>query len=182
VIRAIYDKFFPAHIQRIKSALSRLRARAVESFTSELALEDNFQDSAASFTSSQEHETFKRPALPSTRRAEQENERLRKQFTEMLRSQELKDEQRNRDRQEQAALMERQMAQQKEMMERQMEQQREESREQKVTMERQMAQQKEMMERQMEQQREESREQKVTMERQMEQQREIIDLLKQARS
>jgi hypothetical protein len=182
VIRAIYDKFFPAHIQRIKSALSRLRARAVESFTSELALEDNSQDSAASFTSSQEHETFKRPALPSTRRAEQENERLRKQFTEMLRSQELKDEQRNRDRQEQAALMERQMAQQKEMMERQMEQQREESREQKVTMERQMAQQKEMMERQMEQQREESREQKVTMERQMEQQREIIDLLKQARS
>jgi hypothetical protein len=193
VIRAIYKKFVPVHVQRIKSALSRLRVRAVESFTSELALEENSQDSAASFTSSQERETFKRPALPSTRRAEQENDRLRKQLTEMLRSQELRDEQRNRDRQEQAALMERQMtqqkemleqqmAQQKEMMEQQVVQQREESREQKAAMERQMSQQKEMMERQMERQREESREQKAAMERQMEQQLEIIGLLKQAKS
>jgi hypothetical protein len=121
VIHAICDKFFPVHVHRIKSALYCLRARAVEFFTPELALEDNSQDSTTSCTSSQEHETFERPALPSTRRAGQENERLRKQLREMLRSHDLKDEQRNRDRKEQAALMECQVAQQKEMVERQME-------------------------------------------------------------
>ncbi|RMD39789.1 hypothetical protein DV735_g5339, partial [Chaetothyriales sp. CBS 134920] len=164
VTRAVYDKFFPEHLKRIKSALTRLRPRAVESFTSEPTLNDTPQASAVNPSSLQENEQVKRPALSATKRAQQEIETLRKQLEEMRCAQELREAQKRDDQHEQAALMERQLARQKEMMEQQMEQQ---MKLQKETMELQMKLQKETMEKQMEQQ---MKLQKETMEKQMEQQ------------
>jgi hypothetical protein len=109
---------------RPASALSRMRVRTVESFTSDLVLEDNSQESTFSLsTSQQEDEQFKRPALPAVMKAERENDQLRKQVSDLHAQQ-------RTDREQHAARMERQMAQQKESMEKQMAQQREESQKQ----------------------------------------------------
>jgi hypothetical protein len=156
IIRGTYRLFFPKHRERIASAVSKLRDRALESFTSQLELGGGVEGA-----SSQGTERFKKPSLPPSSKIQQQNDKL----LALL-------EQQRAEQREQKEMMERQ----KEMMERQMEQQKAEQREQKEMMERQMEQQKaeqreqkEMMERQMEQQRQ-----------QMEQQKEMISLLKQS--
>jgi flagellar biosynthesis GTPase FlhF len=186
IIRAIYDLFFPQHLTRITDALSRLRGRALESFTSQLGVEEDSQGSAASQPSSQERGAFKRPSLPSTSRMQQENDRLRDQLAGLLHEQQLQREQQMVESREQRSLMERQMVQQKA-----------EAQEQKALMEWQITQQKEQMERELARQKEEARKQKLVMEqqvaqqkaeasaqklmleRQMAQQTEIITLLKE---
>jgi hypothetical protein len=140
IIRGTYRLFFPKHLERITSAVSKLRDRALESFTSQLELGGGVEGA-----SSQGTERFKKPSLPPSSKIQQQNDKL-------------------------LALLEQQRAEQreqKEMMERQMEQQKAEQREQKEMMERQMEQQKaeqreqkEMMERQMEQQRQQMEQQK----------------------
>ena len=198
ITRGIYDRFFPKYLERVASALPKLRQRALESFTSELGLdsgaEDSSQEVTPSATSSQESGLFKKPSRPSTSKLQQENDRLRDQLLSVLREQQAQNTQQKEEQREQKEMMERQLDQQterqlaqqreeqreqKEMMERQLAQQKEEQREQKEMMERQLAQQKEeqreqkdMMERQLAQQKEEQREQKDMMERQLAQQKE----------
>ena len=208
ITRGIYDRFFPKHLERVASALPKLRQRALESFTSQLGLdsgaEDSSQELTPSATSSQESGLFKKPSRPSTSKLQQENDRLRDQLLSVLREQQAQNTQQKEEQREQKDMMERQLDQQterqlaqqreeqreqKEMMERQLAQQKEEQREQKEMMERQLAQQKEeqreqkdMMERQLAQQKEEQRAQKEMMEQQLAQQKDIIELLKQSRS
>jgi hypothetical protein len=136
IIRGVYQRFFPKHLERIASAVSKLRDRALESFTSQLEL-----DSSVEGASSQGTERFKKPSLPPSSKIQQQNEKL----LALL-------EQQKAEQREQRAMMERQMEQQKAeqreqkaMMERQMEQQKAEQREQKEMMERQMEQQKEVI-------------------------------------
>ncbi|KAI5366167.1 hypothetical protein Slin15195_G076900 [Septoria linicola] len=185
IIRAIYDVFFPQHLARITGALTRLRGRALESFTSHLGLDEDSQESVASQPSSQEQGTFKRPTLPSMNKMQQENDRLRDQLAGLLREQRLQREQQMEELREQRASMDRQLAQQKEQMERQLVQQREEAREQKTAMEGRLAQQKEQMEHQLAQQKEQMEhqlaQQKEQMEHQLAHQKEIIGLLKERR-
>lgn len=168
IIRAIYDVFFPQHLARIKGALDRMRGRELESFASQLDLDEDSQENAASQPSSQEQGKFKRPSLPSTDRIQQENDRLRDQISVLLREQQ----------QEREDFM-KELRERREQMERQLAQQMEESREQDTMMERQMAQQTEQMKRQLAQQMEESRERKTLMEESLAQQTEIITLLKE---
>lgn len=169
IIRAIYDVFFPQHLARIKGALDRMRGRELESFASQLDLDEDSQENAASQPSSQEQGKFKRPSLPSTERIQQENDRLRDQISVLLREQQLRREDHMKELRERREQMERQLAQQME-----------ESREQDTMMERQMAQQTEQMKRQLAQQMEESRERKTLMEESLAQQTEIITLLKES--
>lgn len=132
IIRAIYDVFFPQHLARIKSALDRMRVRALESFTSQLDIDEDSQEIAASQPSSQEQGKFKRPSLPSTDRIQQENDRLRDEISALLREQHLQRED-----------FMKQLREQSEQMERQLARREEESRERREQMERQLAQQKE---------------------------------------
>ena len=89
ITRGIYDHFFPKHLDRVVSALSKLRQRALESFTSYLGLdsstEDSSQEATPSATSSQENGLFKKPSRPSTTKLQQENDRLRDQLLSVLR-------------------------------------------------------------------------------------------------
>ena len=164
ITRGIYDYFFPKHLDRIASALPKLRQRALESFTSQLGLdsgaEDSSQEATPSATSSQDSGLFKRPSRPSTSKLQQENDRLRDQLLSVIREQQSQNVQQKEEQQEQKDIMERQLAQQKEEQREQMD----------------------MMERQLAQQKEEQREQKDMMERQLAQQKDIIELLKQPRS
>ncbi|KAK6442640.1 hypothetical protein LTR95_001119 [Oleoguttula sp. CCFEE 5521] len=123
ITRAIYDVFFPQHLARIRSALSKLRGSTVASFTSQLDLVDGSQESTIS-RSSQEDARFKKPSLSSTAMLQQENERLCEQLLEML-------------------------AQQKENMAQQMAQQKTEQDNQRTMMQQQLTQQKEHMEQQL---------------------------------
>lgn len=123
IIRAIYDVFFPQHLARIKSALDRMRGRALVSSTSQLDLDEDSQEIAASQPSSQEQGKFKRPSLPSTDRIQEENNRLRDQISVLLREQQLQREDQMKELREQREQMERQSAQQREQMERQLAQQ-----------------------------------------------------------
>lgn len=132
IIRAIYDVFFPQHLARIKSALDRMRGRALESSTSQLDLDEDSQEIAASQPSSQEQGKFKRPSLPSTDRIQEENDRLRDQISVLLREQQ----------QEREDFM-KELRERREQMERQLARREEESRERREQMERQLAQQKE---------------------------------------
>lgn len=132
IIRAIYDVFFPQHLARIKSALDRMRGRALESSTSQLDLDEDSQEIAASQPSSQEQGKFKRPSLPSTDRIQQDNDRLRDQISVVLREQQ----------QEREDFM-KELRERREEMERQLARREEESRERREQMERQLAQQKE---------------------------------------
>lgn len=132
IIRAIYDVFFPQHLARIKGALDRMRGRALESSTSQLDLDEDSQEIAASQPSSQEQGKFKRPSLPSTDRIQQENDRLRDEISALLREQHLQRED-----------FMKQLREQSEQMERQLARREEESRERREQMERQLAQQKE---------------------------------------
>ena len=197
ITRGIYDQFFPKHLERVASALPKLRQRALQSFTSQLGLdsgaEDSSQEATPSATSSQESGPFKKPSHPSKSKLQQENDRLRDQLLSVLREQQAQNAQQKEEQQEQKDMMERQVAQQREQTERQLAQQKEEQREQKDMMERQLTQQKEQMERQLTQQKEqterqlaqqkeEQREQKEMMEQQLAQQKDITELLKQFRS
>lgn len=132
IVRAIYDVFFPQHLARIKVALDRMRGRALESSTSQLDLDEDSQEIAASQPSSQEQGKFKRPSLPSTDRIQQENDRLRDEISALLREQHLQRED-----------FMKQLREQSEQMERQLARREEESRERREQMERQLAQQKE---------------------------------------
>ncbi|KAK3669805.1 hypothetical protein LTR78_010322 [Recurvomyces mirabilis] len=172
ITRAIYEVFFPQHLARIKSVLSKLRSSTVASFTSQLDLVDGSQESTIS-NSSQEDARFKKPSLSSTAMLQQENERLREQLLEAVEAISQRQEQ-----DKQRAMMERQLVQQKTeqdiqrtMMERQLAQQKTEQDNQRTMMEQQMTQQKEHMEQQLAQQKEH-----------VEQQRELIALLKESKS
>ena len=180
ITRGIYSRFFPKHLERITSALPKLRQRALESFTSHLGLdssaEESSQEVTPSATSSQESGLFKKPSRPSTSKLQQENDRLRDQLLSVLHEQQAQNAQQKEEQQEQKDMRERQLAQQREQTERQLAQQKEEQREQKDMMERQLAQQREQTELQLAQQKEEQREQKDMMERQLAQQREQTEL------
>lgn len=132
IIRAIYDVFFPQHLARIKGALDRMRGRELESFASQLDIDEDSQENAASQPSSQEQGKSKRPSLPSTDRIQQDNDRLRDEISALLREQHLQRED-----------FMKQLREQSEQMERQLARREEESRERREQMERQLAQQKE---------------------------------------
>ena len=161
VAMGIYEHVFPKHLTRIKSAVSQLRDRALDSFTSQLSLDGGEEGTSSQElginVSSQDSGVFKKPSHPSTSRLKQENDKL----LLLLRQQQ---EQQKEEQKQQMEMMERQMTQQKEMMERQ------------------MAQQKEEQKQQMAQQKEEQKQQMEMMERQVAQQKEIIELLKQSRT
>ena len=178
ITRGIYAHFFPKHLERVASALPKLRQRALESFTSLLGLDSGAEESSREITpgatSSQESGPFKKPSRPSVSKLQQENDRLRDQLLNVLREQQAQSVQQKEEQREQKDLMERQLAQQKE-----------EQREQKDMVEQQLAQQREqkdMMEQQLAQQKVEQREQKDMMEQQLAQQKDIIELLKQSKS
>jgi len=140
ITRAIYDVFFPQHVARVKSALSRMRG------SYQLDLVDGPHESTIS-RSSQDDGRFKKPSFPSTTMLQQENERLHGQILEMFRIQQADDmhqredrakereeehaewrEEQAKRREEQAkrlAMMEQQFAERNEQMEQQLATQRE---------------------------------------------------------
>lgn len=179
IIRAIYDVFFPQHLARTKSALDRMRGRALESSTSQLDLDEDSQEIAASQPSSQEQGKFKRPSLPSTDRIQQENDRLRDQISVVLREQQQEREDFMKELRERREEMERQLARREEESRERREQM---VREQQLRREdhmKELRERREQMERQLAQQMEESREQNTMMEESLAQQTEIITLLKE---
>ncbi|KAK3670757.1 hypothetical protein LTR78_009329 [Recurvomyces mirabilis] len=189
ITRAIYDVFFPQHLARIRSALSKLRGSTVASFTSQLDLVDGSQESTVS-KSLQEDARFKKPSLSSTAMLQQENERLRDQLLEMVRNQQTEAISQRQEQDKQRVVMEQQLAQQKEQTEQQLVQQMEQMErqlaQQKDQMERQLAQQKDQMERQLAQQKEQMAQQlaqqKEHMGQQLAHQCELIALLKESKS
>ena len=57
ITRAIYEDFFPQHLARIRSALSKLRGPSLASFTSQLGLDEDSQESTPSRSSSRQKPT-----------------------------------------------------------------------------------------------------------------------------
>ncbi|KAK1808197.1 hypothetical protein LTR12_017447 [Friedmanniomyces endolithicus] len=175
ITTGIYNHFFPQHLERIRTAVSELRDRALESFTSQLGIESNgaradSQGLDSSVSSSQDPGQFKKPSHPSTVKLQRENEKLLELLLQQQEQQKQQLAQQKEEQREQKEMMQRQLAQQKE----EQREQKEEQREQKEMLQRQLSQQ----ERQLAQQKEEQREQKEMMDRQMAQQKEIIELLK----
>ncbi|KAK0247415.1 hypothetical protein LTS09_017449 [Friedmanniomyces endolithicus] len=134
IIRAIYEHFVPQHLDRIRSALSKMRSPSLPSFATQLGMEDDSQASTPDQSSSQEDGRFKKPCLPSVTRLQEENDKPRDNLVELLRDQQVEARRQREGQHEQRVLMEKQLAQQKE-----------EFREQKIMMEKQLAQQQDII-------------------------------------
>jgi hypothetical protein len=86
--RAVYDKFAPLHLERIRSALERLPDSSSKSLSSEFDVDSDDADSQEIATppSSQEAAGFKKPSLPSVT-MRQENAELRAQIDVLMKRQ-----------------------------------------------------------------------------------------------
>ena len=102
-VRAIYDKFFPDHVKRVRDALAKMEDPRNRSMYSDMSVEETeSQEETPSAQSSQELIGFKKPDAPASKKQKGEVALLREQLAEQ-----------RKQSKEQMAILERQVEEQR---------------------------------------------------------------------